>query len=136
MALLQQRVTLMARLVITDGSSSRTVELSDASTVAGRAPENKIVIDDKQASRRHFSVDKIEYGYKIVDLESRNGTRVNDRQVNQQFLRPGDKIVIGKHTLTFEDPNFKEPPAEVAAKLAPPPSGPAPKVEASADGPP
>jgi len=129
-------VNIMARLLISDGSADRTVELTDASTVAGRAPENKIVIDDKQASRRHFSIDKIEYGFKIVDLESRNGTRVNDRQVNQQLLRPGDKIVIGKHTLTFEDPSFKEPPPEVAAKLAPPPSGPAPKVEVAAGNPP
>src|SRR5262245_36622690 len=114
----------MARLVITDGSTTRNVELTDASTVAGRAPENKIVIDDKQASRRHFTIDRIEFGFKLVDLESRNGTRVNDRQVNQLLLRPGDKIQIGKHTLTFEDPNFKEPPAEVAARLSPP-SGPA-----------
>src|SRR5262245_12006137 len=122
----------MARLVISDGGpTTRTVELTDASTVAGRAPENKIVIDDKQASRRHFTVDKIEYGFKIVDLESRNGTRVNDRQVNQMFLRPGDKIQIGKHVLPFEDPNFKEPPPEVAAKLAPPPSGPQVRIEAS-----
>jgi len=120
----------MARLLVSDGSTSRTVELTDDSTVAGRAPENKIVIDDKQASRRHFSIDKVEFGFKIVDLESRNGTRVNDRQVNQQLLRPGDKIVIGKHTLTFEDPNFKEPPPEVAAKMAPP-SGPAPKIESA-----
>jgi pSer/pThr/pTyr-binding forkhead associated (FHA) protein len=123
----------MARMVISDGSSSRTVELTEASTVAGRAPENKIVIDDKQASRRHFSIDKVEFGFKIVDLESRNGTRVNDRQVNQQLLRPGDRIQIGKHVLTFEDPNFKEPPAEIAAKVAPP-SGPAPRIE-SPDGP-
>ena len=126
---LQLRVNDMARLLISDGSSSRTVDLTEASTVAGRAPENKIVIDDKQASRRHFTIDKIEYGYKLVDLESRNGTRVNDRQVNQLLLRPGDKIQIGKHVLTFEDPNFKEPPADVAAKISPP-SGPAPKVEA------
>jgi pSer/pThr/pTyr-binding forkhead associated (FHA) protein len=97
------------------------VDLTEASTVAGRAPENKIVIDDKQASRRHFSIDKIEYGFKLVDLESRNGTRVNDRQVNQMLLRPGDRIVIGKYALTFEDPSFKEPPPEVAAKLGPPP---------------
>src|SRR5438045_7045201 len=120
----------MARLVISDGSSSRTVDLTEASTVAGRAPENKIVIDDKQASRRHFSVDKIEFGYKVVDLESRNGTRVNDRQVNQMLLRPGDRITIGKHVLTFEDPNFKEPPPEVAARLAPPPPPAAGRMEA------
>src|SRR6185503_10838609 len=130
----QLRVNNMARLVISDGSSTRTVELTAASTVAGRAPENKIVIDDKQSSRRHFSIDKIEFGFKIVDLESRNGTRVNDRQVNQQLLRPGDKIQIGKHTLTFEDPNFKEPPPEVAAKMAPP-SGPLQKIDAAGNPP-
>src|SRR6185503_478551 len=121
----QLRVNNMARLVISDGSTTKNVELTDASTVAGRAPENKIVIDDKQASRRHFTIDRIEYGFKLVDLESRNGTRVNDRQGNQMLLRPGDKIQIGKHTLTFEDPNFKEPPPEVAAKLAPSPAAPA-----------
>lgn len=120
----------MARLVITDGSSSRIVELTDASTVAGRAPENKIVIDDKQASRRHFTIDRIEFGFKLVDLESRNGTRVNDRQVNQMLLRPGDRIQIGKHVLTFEDPNFKEPPAEIAAKLSPPSQPAVGRVEA------
>lgn len=110
----------MARVVISDGSSSRTVELTDAITVAGRAPENKIVIDDKQSSRRHFQIEKTELGFKVVDLESRNGTRVNDRQVNQALLRPGDRIQIGKHALTFEDPNFREPPADVAARMVPP----------------
>lgn len=124
----------MARLVISDGSSSRTIELTDASTVAGRAPENKIVIDDKQASRRHFQIDRSEYGFKLVDLESRNGTRVNDRSVNQALLRPGDRIVIGKHILTFEDPQFREPPAEVAARLGPPPAA-AGRVEAPSTSP-
>jgi pSer/pThr/pTyr-binding forkhead associated (FHA) protein len=120
----------MARLQISDGSSSRTVELTDATTVAGRAPENKVVIDDKQASRRHFQIDRIEYGFKLVDLESRNGTRVNDRSVNQHLLRPGDKIQIGKHVLTFEDPNFREPPADVAARLGPTAPASAGRVEA------
>ncbi len=115
----------MARLVINDGSSTRTVELSDPTTVAGRSAENKIHIEDKQASRKHFQLEKTEYGVKLVDLESRNGTRVNDRVVNQALLRPGDRITIGKHTLTFEDPAFKEPPADVAARFAPASAGPA-----------
>lgn len=124
----------MARLVISDGSSTRTLDLKDATTVAGRAPENQIVIDDKQASRRHFQIDKVEFGYKVVDLESRNGTRVNDRNVNQALLRPGDRIQIGKHILTFEDPNFKEPPAAVTARLGPPPTT-AGRVEAPSTSP-
>ena len=116
----------MARLVIFDGTQTRNVELSDAVTVAGRSSDNKIHIEDKQASRKHFQIEKTEFGFKVVDLESRNGTRVNDRVVNQALLRPGDRIQVGKHTLTFEDATFKEPPADVAARFAPPPAAPPP----------
>jgi len=118
----------MARLLIFDGTATRTVEITDATTVAGRSSENKVHIEDKQASRKHFQVEKTDFGFKVVDLESRNGTRVNDRVVNQALLRPGDRIVVGKHTLTFEDPSFKEPPADVAARFAPA-AHPAPGVE-------
>jgi len=54
---------------------------------------------------------------------------VNDRSVNQALLRPGDRIQIGRHVLTFEDPNFREPPAEVVARLGPPPPPPAGRVD-------
>jgi pSer/pThr/pTyr-binding forkhead associated (FHA) protein len=110
----------MARVIISDGGSPRTVELTDVISVAGRSSENKLHIEDKQASRRHCQIERIDFGFKLVDLESRNGTRVNDRVVNQALLRPGDRIQIGKHVLVFEDPAFKEPPAEVAARFAPP----------------
>lgn len=121
----------MARLLISDGTAQRTVELTEATTVAGRTSDNKIQIDDKQASRRHFQLEKTEFGYKLVDLESRNGTRVNDRVVNQALLRPGDRIQIGKHTLTFEDPSFREPSADVAARFAPAPAAAAPAAAPS-----
>jgi pSer/pThr/pTyr-binding forkhead associated (FHA) protein len=110
----------MARLIINDGGNQRAFELVDPITVAGRSSENKIAIEDKQCSRRHCQFEKTDWGFKLVDLESRNGTRVNDRVVNQALLRPGDRIQIGKHVLTFEDPNFKEPPAEIAARFGPP----------------
>ena len=105
----------VASILITDGITQRTVDLVDAITVAGRAPENTLVIDDIQASRRHFQIEKTELGYKVVDLESRNGTRVNDRQSNLALLRPGDRIQVGKYVCTFEDPDFKEPPPILAA---------------------
>ena len=117
----------MARFIITDGSGQqRTFELTDHITVVGRSSETPIHIEDKQCSRRHCHFERTDYGFKLVDLESRNGTRVNDKVVNQALLRPGDRVTIGKHTLTFEDTTFKEPPAEVAARFAPPTSAPAP----------
>lgn len=125
----------MARIVVSDGSSTRTVELTDAVTVVGRSSENKIAIEDKQCSRKHCHFERTDVGYKLVDLESRNGTRVNDRVVNQALLRPGDRVQIGKHVLTFEDPAYKEPPADVAARFAPP-AAPAPAAAAAAVPPP
>lgn len=119
----------MARVIIKDGTGSdRTVELIDAITVVGRDPANKIVLDDKKASRRHCQFEKTDVGYKLVDLESRNGTLVNDKIVNQALLRPGDRVQVGSKTLVFEDAAFKEPPAEVAARMtpAPAPATPAP----------
>lgn len=114
----------MARLVISDGTQQRIVELTDPITSIGRSTDNKIALDDKQCSRRHCQLERTDQGYKLVDLESRNGTRVNDRQVNQALLRPGDRIQIGRHVLTFEDPDFREPaaPASVSPASVPAPA--------------
>lgn len=110
----------MARVILREGGTERIIELVDPITVAGRALENKIVLQDRQASRRHCQFEKTEWGYKLVDLESRNGTRVNDRTVNQAILRPGDCIQIGQAVLIFEDPLFREPPPDVVARFGPP----------------
>ena len=77
----------MGRLLIRDDNGERTLELGDGSLSFGRAPENKVVLADKECSRRQFQVERIESGFKLVDLESRNGTRVNGKLVNQHLLR-------------------------------------------------
>jgi hypothetical protein len=111
----------MARMIVRDPEGERSIDLKDGITTFGRAPENGVVVRDKEFSRRHFQIEKIDGGFKLVDLESRNGSRVNGRTVNQHLLRPGDKIEIGKTTIVFEDPNFREPSAALAASFAPPP---------------
>lgn len=126
-----ERVISMPRLIIRGAGQERTIELVDTITIAGRSSENKIHIDDKQCSRQHCHFERTEHGVKLVDLESRNGTRVNDRVVNQALLRPGDKVDIGKHSLMFEDPNFKEPPPEIAARFAPAAAAPLPPAPAA-----
>src|SRR5262245_25638031 len=111
---------LMARVIVKEPGGERGYELKDGTTSFGRAPENDVKIADKEFSRRHFQIEKFDGGYKLVDLESRNGSRVNGRTVNQHLLRPGDKIEIGECTIVFEDPNFREPSAAVAASFKPP----------------
>ncbi|MBI2899552.1 MAG: FHA domain-containing protein [Planctomycetes bacterium] len=117
----------MAKLRIKEADAERTIDLVDAVTSFGRAPENKVILQDRESSRRHFQIERTEQGYKLVDLESRNGTRVNDRVVNQHLLAPGDVVQIGKTTLLFQ--------ADGAAP-APPPPAPSPVKEVPPSPPP
>lgn len=122
----------MAKLLISDGTTERQVELLDAVTTFGRAPENNVILPDKELSRRHFQIERTDQGFKLVDLESRNGTRVNDKFVNQHLLVPGDRVQVGKTTLTF-NPDGAPGPAPVIAVQEPssPPPAPLPPPDAS-----
>jgi DNA-binding NarL/FixJ family response regulator len=56
----------------------------------------------------------------VVDLGSSNGTRVNDRPIEQHPLRDGDRIQLGRTVIVFaaaEDPNPTEPDTRSLAKI-------------------
>lgn len=95
----------MAVLRIKDDEGERTLTLDRPMMTAGRSSENEIVIKSNQSSRRHFQIEKVDAGFKLVDLESRNGTKVNGKFVNQHLLTHGDKISIGTVELDFDDPD-------------------------------
>ncbi len=76
------------------------VPLDAGDHVAGRdVPENEgfRLEADPLCSRRHaqFSVDARRTRIKLVDLESRNGTFVNGKQISEQYLVDGDVVRIG-----------------------------------------
>lgn len=107
----------MPRLIVREEGQERVVELRDPVVSIGRSTENVICLSDKKASRRHCQIEKIDQGYKLVDLESRNGTRVNEEFVNQKLLASGDVIRIGDVTITFEDtPAARRPTANAAGE--------------------
>ncbi len=71
--------------------------------IIGRANECDFVIDGKEVSRRHA---RIYYGngkYKIEDLNSTNGTFVNNKKITETELKHGDEINIGNFTIIFDD---------------------------------
>ena len=68
----------------------------------GRAGENDIILHDKLVSRRHATIVGEGGRYVLTDLNSANGTLVNDRPITGTAeLRPGDRITIGDTVLTF-----------------------------------
>lgn len=67
----------------------------------GRTSDNDIVLDNRGISRRHARIDFAENQPEIIDLDSLNGTFVNQMKVIRQFLHDNDKITIGKFDLIF-----------------------------------
>ncbi|HYZ27640.1 MAG TPA: DUF3662 and FHA domain-containing protein [Thermoleophilaceae bacterium] len=69
----------------------------------GRSRDSEIVIEDPNVSRQHAEVRKTIEGWMIVDLGSTNGVKVNGRRVQEEVLRPGDKITLGLVELEFDE---------------------------------
>jgi pSer/pThr/pTyr-binding forkhead associated (FHA) protein len=93
----------MPRLIVKGSSGSKVVDLGDEAVTFGRTSDNTIPVDDVGASRKHAQVLFIGRGYEIVDLGSRNGTKVNGTKISRQVLKSGDVISIGAFDITFDD---------------------------------
>jgi pSer/pThr/pTyr-binding forkhead associated (FHA) protein len=74
--------------------------LKDSITI-GRDDDNGIVIDNLAVSTYHAKIDKVGSDYIVTDLQSTNGTFVNDEKVVSHKLTHGDNIIIGKHVILF-----------------------------------
>ncbi|HJL17883.1 MAG TPA: GGDEF domain-containing protein [Sandaracinaceae bacterium LLY-WYZ-13_1] len=75
--------------------------LGDEPLTVGRGQENRIVLDNDSVSRRHCRVERRNSNWYVVDLDSTNGTYVNDEQVTEYQLRRGDQIKIGDTIVKF-----------------------------------
>ncbi|HEY7119873.1 MAG TPA: FHA domain-containing protein [Tepidisphaeraceae bacterium] len=63
----------------------------------GRSPECDIVLHDPKVSRRQCRFEPAEDGrWRVVDLESRNGTFLHGEPVTQHTLADGDRIFVGE----------------------------------------
>jgi general secretion pathway protein E len=88
----------------------RQFPVGDQPVTIGRHPENRLVISDPVSSRRHCVIEKMPNGWRIRDLNSSNGTRINGTVIEQSRLLPGDIVSIGATKIVLVVP---APDAEV-----------------------
>ena len=67
----------------------------------GRDQVNRISIADMAVSRRHCTIQKEDDSFRLIDLESRNGTFVGSVPVNERILKNGDQIRIVNSLFLF-----------------------------------
>jgi pSer/pThr/pTyr-binding forkhead associated (FHA) protein len=86
----------------------------------GRAVRADFSVDVPLVSRFHCRFQIDEAGHlEVVDLDSTNGTYVNDRKVRQAALAAGDRLRVGRLELTVHHEDLaREPRAEAAADVA------------------
>lgn len=97
-------------LVVIEGpDKDREFVLLPCQMRIGRHPDNHIYLSDSRVSRRHavLNYDSKLKKYLLIDLQSMNGTYLNDRRIEKEFLSPGDRIRIGGSVLEFINPCAK-----------------------------
>lgn len=114
-----------------DGEATRSPEFAKPEVTLGRRPSNDVVLADASASGSHARVFVTGSALTIVDLDSTNGTFVNQRRLRGPHVLSADDLVeIGDTKLRFRLTGVESTSVE-GVPLQPPPS-----VGGSNDGPP
>lgn len=99
----------MPKLIVSiDGVVIKELQLTKERTALGRRPYNDIVIDNLAISGEHAVLHMHHSGVEVEDLDSTNGTYVNGKAVQRQWLHGGDVIELGKYKIRFLDENEAE----------------------------
>ena len=71
------------------------------SLTIGRRKNNDVIIENLAVSSHHAKIDSVADGFVLVDLQSKNGSFVNEQLIHSHWLKNGDVISIGKHSVIF-----------------------------------
>jgi predicted component of type VI protein secretion system len=117
----------MARLVIQNqGMIGRAHELAVERTTIGRVEDNTFQIADPSVSSHHCEALLRGSEVLIRDLNSTNGTFINDARITEGLLKPGQILRLGQVELKLENGETSgAAPPTVTAAAAPPAPAPA-----------
>jgi len=101
----------------------------------GRAPDNDIVVAHPSVSGYHAELHQAADGYRLVDLDSSNGTYINERRITAAPLAEGDVVGIGSATFRLAGHELREvsEPAAPAAQTLRQPAAPGPAAATAVD---
>jgi pSer/pThr/pTyr-binding forkhead associated (FHA) protein len=93
----------MAKLVIqTQGMIGRACELKVDKTTIGRVEDNMFQISEQSISSHHCEVLLRGSDVVVKDLNSTNGTFINDEKITESVLKPGQTLRLGQVELRLE----------------------------------
>ena len=103
----------MASIIIGTGTQQGIfLLLGKKTTVIGRDEALPLQLEDERVSRKHcqFRFDPSDNQYRLLDMQSTNGTYLNGKRVpGETILTDGDEVQVGDTKIAFalEDPTDK-----------------------------
>jgi predicted component of type VI protein secretion system len=93
----------MAKLVILNqGMTGRAFDLVAERTTVGRVEDNTFQIGDPSVSSHHCEIQLRGADIVIRDLNSTNGSFINDARITESILKPGQTLRLGQVELKLE----------------------------------
>jgi DNA repair exonuclease SbcCD ATPase subunit len=89
------------RMLVRTQGDTGIVQLLGRRTTLGRTPDNDIRIDEDFISRHHAVLLLAGATTVVEDLNSTNGTYVNNERVNRRTIKEGDLVTLGKTEFRF-----------------------------------
>jgi transcriptional regulator with GAF, ATPase, and Fis domain len=89
-------------VVVAGADQGKELEISKPRVTGGRSIISDLVIADKAVSGTHFEIAARDDGYRLRDLNSRNGVFVGDLRIREAYLRPGTVFRIGHTQIQFQ----------------------------------
>lgn len=121
----------MLKLVISDNEGTTTVVpfVRDEISI-GRKDGNTIRLTERNISRRHCTLERVNGAYRVRDHGSYNGVVINGTKIEGEAeIKAGDHLQIGDYTLLVEAEAPAVEPGKEAPKSLPPPPPPRPREE-------
>ena len=91
-----------ARFKVTKGrDASKEMVLQKTHVSIGTLPENDLVLTDGTVSRKHAVVEERPDGYLLRDLDSTNGSFLDNVRIREGYITPGSIIRLGQTEISF-----------------------------------
>jgi len=89
-------------VVMTGPDQGKQLEMVKTRVTGGRSIISDLVLADPAVSGTHFEVAARDDGYRLRDLNSRNGVYVGDLRIREAYLRTGTTFRIGHTQIQFQ----------------------------------
>ena len=77
------------------------IEVKPGDMAIGRRPGSDVLLDNLAVSGNHANIFTVGEDSFIQDLDSTNGTFINNKKITKHHLKNGDIILIGKHSIIY-----------------------------------